>query len=146
MTERRRPHRRGRGPRPYGRTPADNAGEPNPYLDGAPEAPPEGGDVTDTPPRSSAPVATEDAPAAPPPASSAGEPTIEPRDPEQRPPREFREQGQRPREHREPREPRGHHRDNRGDRGERGDRGDRGDRGENGGRPQGQQFNGNGRR
>jgi transcription termination factor Rho len=38
MNERRRPHRRGRGPRPYGRTakgetPAEQSGEPNPYRD-----------------------------------------------------------------------------------------------------------------
>ena len=41
MNDRRRPHRRGRGPRPFGRPPADAAGEPNPYRD-APEAPPAG--------------------------------------------------------------------------------------------------------
>ena len=33
MNERRRPHRRGRGPRPFGRQPADAQGEPNPYRD-----------------------------------------------------------------------------------------------------------------
>jgi len=46
MNERRRPHRRGRGPRPFGPTAdplADTAGEPNPYRDAASdevEAPP----------------------------------------------------------------------------------------------------------
>ena len=38
MNERRRPHRRGRGPRPYGTAPADSqsdaTSEPNPYRDG----------------------------------------------------------------------------------------------------------------
>jgi transcription termination factor Rho len=145
MTERRRPQRRGRGPRSYGRTPADNAGEPNPYLDGGPETPQDGGDNTESPPRASAPVVTEDAPAAPPPPPSA-ETAAEPREQEQRPPREFREHNQRPREHREPRHHHRDNRDNRGDRGERADRGnERGDRGDNG-RGQGQQFNGNGRR
>jgi transcription termination factor Rho len=33
MNERRRPHRRGRGPRPFGRPGADAQGEPNPYRD-----------------------------------------------------------------------------------------------------------------
>jgi transcription termination factor Rho len=33
MNERRRPHRRGRGPRPFGRQPSDSPGEPNPYRD-----------------------------------------------------------------------------------------------------------------
>ena len=136
MTERRRPHRRGRGPRSYGRTQAENAGEPNPYLDGAPEGPPDG-EVPDTPPPPMASVVTEDAVAAAPPpppppaAAPASETASEPRDQEQRPPREFREQDQRPREQREHRDHRHHHRDQRG---------------ENGGRPQNQQFNGNGRR
>src|SRR5579863_5738519 len=38
MNERRRPHRRGRGPRPFGNAPADSqadaTSEPNPYRDG----------------------------------------------------------------------------------------------------------------
>jgi transcription termination factor Rho len=33
MNERRRPHRRGRGPRPFNREHADSPDEPNPYLD-----------------------------------------------------------------------------------------------------------------
>ena len=33
MNERRRPHRRGRGPRPFGRPSTDAQGEPNPYRD-----------------------------------------------------------------------------------------------------------------
>ena len=149
MTERRRPQRRGRGPRSYGRTPADNAGEPNPYLDGGPETPQDGGDVTESPPRASAPVVTEDAPVTPPPPPPSADTAAEPREQEQRPPREFREHNQRPREHREPRHHHRDNRDNRGDRGERADRGNErdrgGDRGDNG-RGQGQQFNGNGRR
>jgi transcription termination factor Rho len=137
MTERRRPHRRGgRGPRSYGRTPADSNGEPNPYRDAAPETPVDGGDTIDTAPPQTVSVATEDAPAAPPPPPppAATETSGEAREQEQRPPREFREHDQRPpREHREHREHR-HHRDQRGD------------RSENGGRPHNQQFNGNGRR
>jgi len=141
MTERRRPHRRGRGPRPYGRTPAD-AGEPNPYLDGAPEAPPDSGDTNDAPPRANASVVTEDAPTAP--FAPAADAPAEPREqepPQQRPPREYREHDQQrsrePRQSREPREPRQHHQ-----------RDQRDQRGDNGGRPQNQQFNnnGNGRR
>ena len=132
MTERRRPHRRGRGPRSYGRTPADSTGEPNPYLDGTPEVPADGGDNTvDTPPPPMTAVTTEDAPAAAPPPPPAAESPGETREPEQRPPREFREHDQRPREHRDHRH---HHRDQRGD------------RNDNGGRQHNQQFNGNGRR
>ena len=141
MTERRRPNRRGRGPRSYGRTPAEPT-EPNPYRDGAPEAPADGTDATDSPPPPVAFVATEDAVAAapppppPPPPESSAEPRSEqelqqplqpqPQQPHQRPPREFREHDQR--HHR-------HHRDHRDQRGENGA----------GGRPN-QQFNGNGRR
>ena len=138
MTERRRPHRRGRGPRSYGRTPADSSGEPNPYRDGGPEAPIDGGDTTDTSPPPMTFITTEDVPAAaPPPPPPPVESSTETREPEQRPPREFREHEQRPsREPREPREHR-HHRDHREQ---------RGDRSENGGRPHNQQFNGNGRR
>ena len=33
MNERRRPPRRGRGQRPFGRPPAESFGEPNPYRD-----------------------------------------------------------------------------------------------------------------
>jgi transcription termination factor Rho len=133
MTERRRPHRRGRGPRSYGRTPADANGEPNPYLDGASEAPPAEGETIDTTPPPIASIATDDVPqaASPPPPPVAEAPT-ETRVEEQRPPREFPEHQQRqPREHREHR----HHRDHREPRGENG-----------GGRPHNQQFNGNGRR
>ena len=136
MTERRRPHRRGRGPRSYGRTPADSNGEPNPYRDGAPEVPNEGGDPIDaSPPVTS--TTTEDAPAAapspPPVAPPAAESAGEPREQEQRPPREYREHDQRPqRDHREHR----HHRDHRESRGENG----------SGGRQHNQQFAGNGRR
>ena len=137
MTERRRPHRRGRGPRSSGRTPADSTGEPNPYRDGGPEAPIDGGDTIDTTPPPMTFVATEDATAAAPPPPAPPAPTAEPpgetREPEQRPPRVFREHEQRPREHREHRQ----HRDHREQRGERND---------NGGRPHNQQFNGNGRR
>jgi transcription termination factor Rho len=143
MTERRRPHRRGRGPRPYGRTPADNAGEPNPYLDGAPEAPPDAGDVTDAPPRSNASVVADDVPSVPstPPANES---TSEPRDQEQRPQGEYREQDQRPREPREPRQPR-EPREFRQPREPRHNHRDQ--RGENGRGPNNQQFNnGNGRR
>ena len=43
MNERRRPHRRGRGPRPFGRQPADAQGEPNPYRDQAEPAPGDAG-------------------------------------------------------------------------------------------------------
>src|SRR5437763_164028 len=50
MNERRRPPRRGRGPRPTAR-PAAETGEPNPYREG----PPEGGDDS----REPAPRATE---------------------------------------------------------------------------------------
>ena len=135
MTERRRPHRRGRGPRSYDRTPADSNGEPNPYLDGAPEAPVDGGDTIDPTPPPMVSVATEDAPAAapPPPPPPVAESPGETREPEQRPAREYREHDQRPpREHREHR----HHRDHREQRGENGA----------GGRPHNQQFNGNGRR
>ena len=142
MTERRRPHRRGRGPRSYDRTPADSTGDPNPYRDGAPEAPADSGDTIDTPPPNNlASVVTDDAPA--PAAPSSGEAPPEPREPEQpqRPPREFRED-QRPREHRDHREPR-HHRDNRDNRDHRDQRGENGS---GGNRPQNQQFNGNGRR
>ena len=143
MTERRRPQRRGRGPRSPGRTPADNSGEPNPYLDGATDAPIESGEVTEAPPRAFVPVATEDAqvvaPTPPPPAPTASDaPTSEPQT-QDRPPREFRQHEPRQREPREHR----HHRDNRDNR----DRGERGERGENGARPHGQQFGGgNGRR
>src|SRR5512138_583021 len=137
MTERRRPHRRGRGPRSNGRTPADSTGEPNPYRDGGPEAPIDAGDTIDTTPPPMTVVATEDAPAAPAPPAATPGPTAETpgetREPEQRPPREFREHEQRPREHREHRQ----HREHRDQRGERND---------NGGRPHNQQFNGNGRR
>ena len=129
MTERRRPHRRGRGPRPYGRTAAEQ-GDPNPYRDAGPDAPADAGDNTDAPPPAAAFVATEDAPTAPPPPPAAEAPA-ETRDAgEPRPPAPA-EQSERP-QHRDHRQHR-HHRDHRGD------------RGENGGRPQ-QQFNGNGRR
>jgi hypothetical protein len=98
MTERRRPHRRGgRGPRSYGRTPAESNGEPNPYRETAPETPVDGGDTIDTTPPPIVSLATEDALAAPPPppppvTESAGET----REQEQRAPREYREQDQRP--------------------------------------------------
>jgi len=134
MTERRRPHRRGRGPRPYGRTPADNPGEPNPYRDAIPDAPGGGGDDTEAPNSTFASVATEDALPAPPPQPAAEsateprerEPMEQPRDPGDRPPRQ-------PREHREHRQ-------------QRDQREPRGENGAGGGRPQHQQFNGNGRR
>ena len=69
MTERRRPHRRGRGQRPYNRNAAEPQGEPNPYRDG----PAESGDA----PIEQAPRTTELAappvppPAAPPPSAAA---------------------------------------------------------------------------
>ncbi len=44
MNERRRPHRRGRGPRPFGRQQPDQTGEPNPYRD----VPDEGGGAEST--------------------------------------------------------------------------------------------------
>src|SRR5688572_6495661 len=53
MNERRRPHRRGRGPRPFGRPPAEPAGEPNPYRDTSPQVSTpdgDGGPTTSTPP------------------------------------------------------------------------------------------------
>src|SRR5687767_1960342 len=80
MTERRRPHRRGRGPRPYGRNAAEQ-GEPNPYRDTGPDAPPDGGDNdnTEAPPPLSASVATDDTPVAPP--SPAADAPGEPREP-----------------------------------------------------------------
>ena len=142
MTERRRPHRRGRSPRTYDQTSADSTGDANPYRDGAPDAPVDGGDNTDSPPPSMASVATEDAPA---PTAPSNQTSAEPREPEQqRPPREFRERDHRPREpreHRERREPRQNqnreHRDHRGE------------NGASGNRQQNQQFgggNGNGRR
>jgi transcription termination factor Rho len=129
MTERRRPHRRGRGPRPYGRNAAEQ-GEPNPYRDTGPDAPPDGGDNdnTEAPPPAIASIATDDAPVAPPPpAPDAPGDSREPADP-----RSPGDQADRPqqREHRQHR----HHRDHREP------------RGDNGGRPQHQQFNGNGRR
>jgi transcription termination factor Rho len=137
MTERRRPQRRGRGPRSSGRTPAESTGEPNPYLDGAPEAPDNGGDSNDSPPPRRSSAATEEAPAAaPPPPPTASEAPATPReqDSQQAPPppqREYREHNHRPQHHR------GEHRHHHRDRDNRG--------GENGGRPN-QQFNGNGRR
>jgi transcription termination factor Rho len=136
MTERRRPHRRGRGPRPYGRNAAEQ-GEPNPYRDAGPDTPIDAGDIdnTQSPPPAVASVATEDAPAAPPaPAAEAPADTREPAEPRPAGPGDQQERPQH-REHRHR-----HHRDHREP------RGDRGDRGENGGRPQHQQFNGNGRR
>jgi transcription termination factor Rho len=83
MTERRRPPRRGRGPRPSARTSADEAGETNPYRDA--------GDAGDDGPDSTAATTTM-------PMRPEGEPDVtEPRAP--RAPRE-------PREPREPRAPR----------------------------------------
>jgi transcription termination factor Rho len=139
MTERRRPHRRGRSPRTYDQTPVDSIGDANPYRDGAPDAAPDGGDNTAPPPPNLASVATEDAPAPPAPSS---QPPAEPREtePQQRPPGEFREREHRPREHRGHRDQRqGQNRDHRNQRDQRG---------ENGNRQQDQQFggNGNGRR
>ena len=141
MTERRRPHRRGRSPRTYDQTPVDSIGDANPYRDGAPDAPPDGGDTTAPPPPTVASVATEDAPAPPAPSSP---PSAEPREtePQQRPPSEFREREHRPREHR-------NHRDQRQNQNQNRDhRNHRDQRGENGNRQQDQQFggNGNGRR
>ena len=54
MNERRRPPRRGRGPRPFGRPPTDLSGETNPYRDvpdvaSAPEVGGENGPVTPPP-------------------------------------------------------------------------------------------------
>ena len=140
MTERRRPHRRGRGPRPYGRNAAEQ-GEPNPYRDTGTDAPSDvgGNDNTDSPPPAIASVATEDAPA-PPPVTGSDTP------PETRDATENRPapSGEQPAERPQQREQRHrHHRDHREPRGERGERGERGD---NGGRPAHQQFNGNGRR
>ena len=129
MTERRRPHRRGRGPRPYGRNAAE-PGEPNPYRDGSPDAPADAGDDVDSPPPVVASVATDDAPPAPPP--PAAEAPTETRESGESRPAAPAEQTERP-QHRDHRQQR-HHRDHRES------------RGDNGGRPQQQQFNGNGRR
>src|SRR6476620_3954415 len=145
MTERRRPHRRGgRGPRSYDRTTAESNGEPNPYRDGAAEAPVDGGDPIDNAPPPIVSIATEDALAAPPPppppsaspaaAPPSAESSSETREQEQRPPREDRGPDQRPpREHSDHRH---HHRAQRSDRNENGAAG----------RQNNQQFNGNGRR
>src|SRR5271155_5740016 len=84
MNERRRPHRRGRGPRPFGRQ-SDQPNEPNPYRDVPDDAsgvelaatglgippdsgetnPPPGGHPPDMPPQENAPAAGT-TPAAPP--------------------------------------------------------------------------------
>ena len=137
MTERRRPHRRGRGPRQYGRNAAEQ-GEPNPYRDTGTDAPADPGDDIDAPPPPAvASIATEEAPAAPPP--PAAEAPVETREPTSEPrPTTPGDQPERP-QHREHRQHR-HHRDHRDHRDHREPRG------ENGGRPQQQQFNGNGRR
>jgi transcription termination factor Rho len=139
MTERRRPHRRGRSPRTSDQTPVDSIGDANPYRDGAADAVPDGGNNTAPPPPNLAAVATEDAPAPPAPSSQS---PAEPRETEhqQRPPSEFREREHRPREHRG-------HRDQRQNQ-NRDHRNHRDQRGENGNRQQDQQFggNGNGRR
>ena len=136
MNERRRPHRRGRGQRPFGEPPTDNnSAEPNPYRDSTAEPPVEG-EIETPAPRPAASVATEDAPPAPAPQPSterAGEPSADAREAagevrEQRGPRD-----QRGRDRRE------HRRDHREPRGENGAAGGSG-RGPN------QQFAGNGRR
>src|SRR5688572_28221029 len=131
MTERRRPHRRGRGPRPYGRNAAE-PGEPNPYRDTGPDAPPDAGDNDngEGSPPAMASIATDDAPTAPP--APTSESPAEGRDAAEPRPNGQSEQTERPphREHRQHRHPRDQ----------------REPRGDNGGRPQQQQFNGNGRR
>jgi transcription termination factor Rho len=62
MNERRRPHRRGRGPRPFGNAPADSqadaTSEPNPYRDG--------GDTDSTPAADSHPPQDRASPDSPP--------------------------------------------------------------------------------
>jgi transcription termination factor Rho len=62
MNERRRPHRRGRGPRPFGNAPADSqadaTSEPNPYRDG--------GDTDSTPAADSQPPQDRASPDSPP--------------------------------------------------------------------------------
>ena len=62
MNERRRPHRRGRGPRPRGRTAADQSAEPNPYRDGEETSAPETAVSTDVSPSYRAPAGLADRP------------------------------------------------------------------------------------
>jgi transcription termination factor Rho len=76
MTERRRPHRRGRGQRPYNRQATDAAGEPNPYRDSA-VADDTLDDASDAPTSTSTSVTND----APPP--SDGEPAPRPAPPPQ---------------------------------------------------------------
>jgi transcription termination factor Rho len=104
MTERRRPPRRGRGPRPYNPASAEQAGEDNPYR----EAPPVSDGISSAAPVESAPRAPDAPPIGgePPPLPAAvapvsagdGQLTAPPVAP--------------PREPRAPREPRGPHEQN----------------------------------